>query len=269
MLRLLIYGVCGSPIYEVSQRLSSFYDIEMMVIENTPVENRDYFSDNIPEVTFDTGDFSSGSEQNQHYRDPSSMDYDKIIDKITSIIDVSQESIPSDELGLIFKMRQGIVVTEIPDVNLIRWATHILYFYSKESSAVSWFSKRLKCPSCGNVHHLEDKPPRNVNICDRCGTDLIRLESDNPKHVKLQYKNWENYFWKMREYSKDHGNYRIINVDKFDTLESIISNVNLLVRSSIEHNDWYKLLQDRDGLKLSPLDGPFIWNPQSGKLEKR
>lgn len=268
MLRLLIFGVAGAPSVEVSDILSNFHDLDFMYIENTPSGSVDYFSDDIPEVSFDTGDFSSGSEHQQYYRDPSSSDYDKILDKITSIVDTSVDSLPSEDLGHIFNMKQGIIVTEIPDVNLVRWATHIIYLYSSEDAAVSWFSNRLKCPSCGNVHHLEDKPPKLSNICDRCGTDLIRLESDRPKFVRSQYRQLENYFWKLREYSQDHGNYRVLNIDKFDTLEQISAHIDYLVRDSIESLDWYNLLS-LDSLSLNPLDGPFIWDPLLGSLQKK
>ena len=267
MLRLLIFGVSGSPTIEISERISNFYNISFLYIENSPLDHHDYFSDDIPEVSFDTGDFSSGSEHQQYYRDPSSSDYDKILDKITSVVNTSIDFLPVEELSNIFKLKQGIIVTEIPDINLVRWATHIIYLYSSEDSAVSWFSDRLKCMSCGNVHHLEDKPPKISGICDRCGSDLIKLESDQPQFVRSQYRNWDNYFWKFKEYSKDN-NYKVLNIDKFDNLESIYSHVDYLVRDSIEDLDWYNLM-NFDNLSLNPLDGPFVWNPLTGELEEK
>ena len=86
MLRLLIYGVAGSPTVEIAEQLSDFHDIGFMYIENTPISDGSYFSDDIPEVNFDTGDYTSGSENQQYFRDPSSVDYDHQLDRITSVI---------------------------------------------------------------------------------------------------------------------------------------------------------------------------------------
>jgi len=269
MLRLLIYGVAGSPTVELAESISDFYDLGFIYIENTPAEDSDYFSDTIPEVTFDTGDYSSGSAHQQYFRDPASVDYDKQMDRITSVINTEKDCLSSEDLSIIFRMKQGVIVSEIPDLNLIRWATHIIYLYAKEDSAVDWFSKRLKCPSCGNVHHLDDKPPVEFGICDRCGTDLIKLESDQPKFVRKQYENWENYFWKFREHAKDAGNYKVYNVDKFDTFDALLRDIDRQVQDSIEQENWYNFLNDSTDLGLSPLDGPFVWNPLSQKFEPK
>jgi adenylate kinase len=37
---------------------------------------------------------------------------------------------------------------------------------------------RRTCPSCGNVHHAKNAPPKVEGKCDRCGTSLIQRPDD-------------------------------------------------------------------------------------------
>ena len=265
-----MFGSPGTPIFEVGEKLGDFHNLPLVIIAQEEIQEDDpYFSDNIESNSVDTGDFTSGSENQQFARDPGSLKRDKAMDK-AHVPDGCLEDLDPCDLAEIYRLRQGIVVTEVPDRNLLTWANCVIHLYSDNNEAIEWFSKRWKCPSCGNVHHDEDKPSKEPGICDRCGTDLVKLEKDDPQAVKDQLKNWKNLFWKFKETAIDGDmKYKMIDLAKCNNFRDILSNVNLCVRDMIEKEDWYAIA--RDGLEplgINPHDGPFRWNPQQETFDK-
>ena len=86
MLRLLIYGVPGTQIFEVGERLAEFHKLEYFTIEKVPEEHESYFDDKIKSVPFDTGDFMSGSESQNMVRDPKTLALDRELESIDASI---------------------------------------------------------------------------------------------------------------------------------------------------------------------------------------
>jgi adenylate kinase len=43
---------------------------------------------------------------------------------------------------------------------------------------------RRSCVNCGAVYHLENNPPAQGNVCDRCGSELIARPDDNETAVR-------------------------------------------------------------------------------------
>ena len=268
MLRLIVYGNAGCPVMELSERLAEFHELEFLAIEREPVEIDSYFDDKIPEVTFDTGDFSSGSAQQHMVRNPAAMEIDKALSFIPDLAPGEFEGLGRDELKIIFEMKQGIIATEIPDNNLLRWATDVIYLFADEEDAVEWFAARLKCKSCGNVHHLKDKPSIHKGVCDRCGTDLVQMDCDKPEAIKEQYKNWRLDFFGFKEKAQKHCAFRYYDVNKFRTFTELVGRVDQWVEGKIEAVDnWYA--QANDGVGINMLDGPYVWNPLTGKLDSK
>ncbi|MBS1717533.1 MAG: adenylate kinase [Armatimonadetes bacterium] len=48
---------------------------------------------------------------------------------------------------------------------------------------VDRLGKRRSCPNCGEVYHLESRPPEVDGICDRCKHELIIREDDRPETI--------------------------------------------------------------------------------------
>lgn len=245
MLRLLIYAVPGAPCFELGEKISDFYDLAYLSIEKVDEKEDSYFDDKIPEIPFDTGDFMSGSESQHFVRDPRSMRIDNELENASAYISDPQDYddvLSEDEISFVFQdLNQGIIATEIPDRRLIDWATHVIFLEADESGVVDWFSKRRFCPTCTNVHHLEDKPPTVKGKCDRCGSDLARRPEDAPEEIKAQFKAWRNGFWKFEETAKQKEIYKRLNVSKLRDFQDLCSRVNLWVRNDIEYrsDNWW------------------------------
>ena len=222
-IRLLLAGCPGSIIFEAGERLADFYKIDYFTIEFSPEEQNTYFSDSIPQTDLDTGDVRSGSESQHLERDIRSITKEKAIDKadpgIFSCKDFYLDQSDKDE---IFKIRNGIISTEMADDILCKWATHVIFFEAEEDSAVDWFSKRLKCNTCDSTFHLEERIPKEFNICDRCGSDLYRMPKDDPKEIKKQFKNFRNSFWKFKELAKQSCSFATIDMNKFKNIQAIL-----------------------------------------------
>lgn len=254
MLRLLIIGISGTPIFETAERLSQFHNIPFLTFEINPYDGDSYFSDKIPEIRLDTNDMRAGSGSANMERDPGKMEKVKMLDRDKAVV-LPYQSISDIELQSISQIDQGICVTQIPDTRLIDWSTHVCFLNCSDKNAIRWFSQRLKCPSCGNTHHLEDMPPKMYGICDRCGTDLIQQDEDRPEYIKQQFLEWRNLFWRFEMLSKRDGKFRAFAVDKFSSLEDLISRVNMSYRGHIERRDWYhRNLGEVDGSGVGPLD---------------
>ena len=256
MLRLLLYSVPGCPVFETAERLSSFHKIPFFTFEFVPEDRDSYFLDKIPEITLDTNDMTSGSGQAQLIRDPASMAKDKMLDSFRAVPNVAYKSVNDNELSILSAQDQWICVTQIPDDRLIDLATHVIFFNTSDKAAIDWFSKRRKCPSCGNIHHLDDKPSKYMNVCDRCGTELIIKPEDDVKAIKLQYTEWRNAFWRFEVKAKHMDCHRTYAVEKFDNLNDLVLKVNRDYRSFIERKqDWYsKVIKDVKGDGMGPGD---------------
>ena len=60
---------------------------------------------------------------------------------------------------------------------------------------------RRVCTKCGHVYHIENLPPKNEDICDICGSNLIKRKDDTEEIIKdrlsVYYKKTEplvNYY---------------------------------------------------------------------------
>jgi hypothetical protein len=236
-LRLLIYGISGTPIFEIGERLAQFHQLDYFTIEHVPEEHDSYFDDTkIPSVDFDTGDFTNGSESKHMVRDPGSLKLDKEIENADPNVPDSESSdeLNSDEINCIYDMKQGIVVTQIPDRDLIDWATHMLFLDGDEKEIINWFSKRRHCPICKAVYHMEEKVPLVSHRCDRCGGDLIQKNEDMAEDIQQEFKSWRNAFWAFEEMAKHQHKYKRLDIEKVKDFSDLCSRVNLWTRKHIE-----------------------------------
>lgn len=242
MIRLLIYGMPGTPIFEVSEFLSNFHEIDSYMIEGEDSECESYFSDKIPTSALDVGDFSSGSASESLPRDPAALSKEKALDSIK--VKIIDSMLDDEELESVNELEEGILATEIPDVRLLDWATHIVFLNTDVEEAIAWFSLRKKCPSCGSVYHVTDKPERYENICDRCGTILIRKPEDDPEFVKANYKEWRKEFNLIDHRAKKNKNYIMIMINRCEGFDDIIIKIERWMRKTLgQRINWSKIHQ--------------------------
>lgn len=47
-----------------------------------------------------------------------------------------------------------------------------------EEEIVSRLSGRRICPRCGEVYHVDNRPPQSAGVCDKCGSALVQRPDD-------------------------------------------------------------------------------------------
>lgn len=60
----------------------------------------------------------------------------------------------------------------------------VLYLDVGDEEIVQRMSGRRVCPSCGEVYHLVNDPPKAERICDKCGSTLKVREDDKESTVR-------------------------------------------------------------------------------------
>jgi adenylate kinase len=61
---------------------------------------------------------------------------------------------------------------------------HVMVVDIKDETIISRLSLRRSCPKCGEIYHLESKPPKRNKTCDKCGSKLIQRSDDKEDVVR-------------------------------------------------------------------------------------
>lgn len=201
--KVLIIGVPSTPIFELGDALSEYYNIDLFEI-NRHYQN--YFIDNIPAINFDIGDRNIGNSSQHTIRDPKTENRYRAIDTFLNIPNLQIQSLSYEDKMNIYNIKNGIIVSEIAENVLLHWIKEsngiIFYLEMDEEKAVKWLKDRRKCLVCGASYHLVEKKPRHQDICDRCGTDLIMRKEDEPANVRHQFNIWRNDFSEFKSQAK-------------------------------------------------------------------
>ena len=70
---------------------------------------------------------------------------------------------------------------------------------------------RRSCPACKAMYHVIYSPPKKENICDECGTELIRRADDTEEVVKARCEEYLNKTAPLTAYYKEKGLLNSIN----------------------------------------------------------
>jgi adenylate kinase len=66
-------------------------------------------------------------------------------------------------------------------------------------------SGRRACLNCGATYHMEYKPPKTEGKCDKCGSDLVTRQDDQPETVRERLKTYHEKTAPLIEYYKGKG----------------------------------------------------------------
>lgn len=59
---------------------------------------------------------------------------------------------------------------------------------------------RLSCKNCGNIHNKYFSPPRDANLCDKCGKELVQRSDDREDVVKERLRVYHQQTEPLVEY---------------------------------------------------------------------
>lgn len=60
----------------------------------------------------------------------------------------------------------------------------VVYLYITPVESIRRLSARRTCEKCGEIFNLITNPPKNPEVCDKCGGKLLQREDDQPEAIK-------------------------------------------------------------------------------------
>lgn len=62
----------------------------------------------------------------------------------------------------------------------------VLQLLVPDEAIVKRIALRRSCAQCGAIYHLENNPPANDSVCDRCGAEVVARADDNETAVRTR-----------------------------------------------------------------------------------
>ncbi len=60
----------------------------------------------------------------------------------------------------------------------------VIHLNTNTDYILNRISNRLTCTNCGSVYNLSENAPKNLDICDKCGSKLVKRNDDNVNVLK-------------------------------------------------------------------------------------
>ena len=75
-------------------------------------------------------------------------------------------------------------------------------------------SGRRSCPTCGATFHLQNNPPKQEGLCDKCGAGLVQRADDAAETVRARLAVYHEQTEPVKDYYKSKGKLREIDGTK-------------------------------------------------------
>jgi adenylate kinase len=69
-----------------------------------------------------------------------------------------------------------------------------------DEAIVNRISLRRTCAQCGAIYHLENQPPKNDNVCDRCGAGVVARPDDTEQAVRKRLESFHRQTAPVADY---------------------------------------------------------------------
>lgn len=86
----------------------------------------------------------------------------------------------------------------------------VLYFDVPTEELVRRLSARRVCESCQTPYNLISSPPKNDEVCDRCGGKLVQRPDDTPEVIRKRLAVYEEQTKPLVEFYKRKGLLRVV-----------------------------------------------------------
>ncbi len=82
---------------------------------------------------------------------------------------------------------------------------HVLSIEISDEEIVRRMSGRRVCTACGATYHIVSAPPKQENVCDRCGSGLVLREDDKPETVRQRLEIYHRETEPLKQFYQDRG----------------------------------------------------------------
>jgi len=67
---------------------------------------------------------------------------------------------------------------------------------------------RLMCSGCGDIYNVYSRAPKNEQVCDRCGHQLVHRSDDREDLIQERFKTYDGETYPLVRFYQDKGVYR-------------------------------------------------------------
>jgi len=78
----------------------------------------------------------------------------------------------------------------------------VLQLLVPDDAIVRRITLRRTCAQCGAIYHLENNPPANDSVCDRCGAEVIARPDDTEEAVRKRLESFHRQTMPVATYYK-------------------------------------------------------------------
>ncbi|GBD37832.1 Adenylate kinase [bacterium HR37] len=114
----------------------------------------------------------------------------------------------------------------------------------EDEEVIKRISGRRVCEKCGVMYHIIYDPPKNNELCDRCGARLFQRDDDKEEVVRRRLQVYRNQTEPLKEYYKKIG--ILQSIDGTGTVEQVFGRIDRVLQSLIEKKDDFFKEQGRD-----------------------
>lgn len=98
-----------------------------------------------------------------------------------------------------------------------------LNFDCSEEIILKRLTGRRVCPTCGATYHIDNMPPKQEGICDKCGEKLTQRKDDQEETIKNRLKVYRETAEPLLAYYEAKGVLKTIPADKdYREIEKIL-----------------------------------------------
>lgn len=99
----------------------------------------------------------------------------------------------------------------------------VLQLLVPDDAIVRRIALRRTCAQCGAIYHLENNPPANDSVCDRCGAEVIARPDDTEEAVRKRLDSFHRQTMPVATYYKTKSMLR--EVDGVGPLDEVFERI--------------------------------------------
>ena len=99
--------------------------------------------------------------------------------------------------------------------------------YLNESELIKRLTNRRYCPSCNKIYNYVTKPPRKEQVCDECGTTLIKRSDDDDSVIRKRLAVYKKETQPLVDYYTSRSIYE--RVDASGSQDTVYKKISLII----------------------------------------
>ena len=198
-MKLLIVGPQGSGKGTQAKKLSEKYGLEH-------ISTGDIFRYNIKNET-ELGKLAKS------YIDKGQLVPDEVTNKIVADALKGKENFILD--GFPRNLKQAEFLDSITEID------KVIEVQLDDLEVLKRLSGRRTCSQCGEIYHINSKPPKVSGICDFDGAELIQRDDDKPEAIKKRLEIYYDETSPILEHYKD----KVVSIDGSLSIEEVFEKI--------------------------------------------